>query len=122
MIGYITFGTNDLPRAAAFYDRLLETLGAKRMAETEQYIMWSTSESAPMLCIIKPYDGHMATSGNGTMVALAAESTAQVDRTYAEAMALGAKDEGAAGTRGPGFYAAYFRDPDGNKLAVFRMG
>jgi predicted lactoylglutathione lyase len=38
-------------------------------------------------------------------------------------MQNGAKDEGAPGPRGGGgFYAAYFRDPDGNKLNAFVMG
>ncbi|RZM31344.1 MAG: VOC family protein, partial [Sphingomonas sp.] len=73
----------------------------------------------------KPYDGAAATAGNGTMVALAADSREQVDQVYAKAIELGGADEGAAGTRGPeemGFYGAYFRDPDGNKLCVFKMG
>ncbi len=34
---------------------------------------------------------------------------------------LGAQDEGAPGPRGEGFYAGYFRDPDGNKLNAFCM-
>ena len=121
MIGYVTLGTNDLARAATFYDRLLKILGAWRTGESDRYIMWGTSQSAPMLCIIKPHDGRTATSGNGTMVGLAAGSKSQVDETYGVAMALGAKDEGAAGPREQGFYAGYFRDLDGNKLAVFRM-
>jgi predicted lactoylglutathione lyase len=45
-----------------------------------------------------------------------------VDKVHAKAMALGSKDEGAPGDRGNGFYGAYFRDPDGNKLCIFKMG
>lgn len=119
MIGYVTFGTNDLPRAAAFYDALLAELGAKRLMEFPNGIVWGTSMTQPSLGLLKPYDGQAATRGNGTMVALVVKTPAQVDAVYAKAMSLGAQDEGPAGPRGDSFYAGYFRDPDGNKLNVF---
>jgi predicted lactoylglutathione lyase len=122
MIGYVCLGTNDLSRAATFYDELLKDLGAHRTGENERYIMWGTSPSAAMVCLITPDDGRPASVGNGVMVALTATSTAQVDALYKKAISIGAKDEGAAGPRGDGFYAGYFRDVDGNKLAVFHMG
>lgn len=122
MIGYVTLGTNDFDKAAAYYDALLAELGGKRAMEMETFIAWGTSPTAPMVSIIKPFDGKPATHGNGTMVSLAADSAATVDRVYKKAIALGSKDEGAAGPRGDsGFYAGYFRDPDGNKLCVFCM-
>ncbi len=119
MIGYVTLGTQDLDRAAAFYDALLGELGATRSLEGENYIAWATESGGPMLSLMLPFDKQPASVGNGTMVALAAESPAQVDALYRKAMGLGADDEGAPGERGPGFYAAYFRDPDGNKLAIY---
>lgn len=122
MIGYVCVGTNDKERAAGFYDQLLGVMNAKRTMETEKFIAWGNAPNQPMLFIIKPADGKAATVGNGTMVALAARSKAEVDAVYNKAMALGAKDEGPAGPRGNGFYAGYFRDTDGNKLAVFFMG
>ena len=122
MIGYTTLGTNDLPRAAAFYDQLLGTLGAKRWMDYETFIAWSCAADKPALAIIKPYDGKAATVGNGTMVALIMDSKAKVDAIHKKAMELGGKDEGAPGPRGEGFYAAYFRDLDGNKLNAFFMG
>ena len=122
MIGYVTLGTNDLPRAAAFYDALLGEIGAKRFMEMDKFIAWSVSPTSPGLGLSYPFDGEKATVGNGVMVALAVDSTEKVDQLYAKAIALGAKDEGPAGPRGEGFYAGYFRDPDGNKLNVFCMG
>jgi catechol 2,3-dioxygenase-like lactoylglutathione lyase family enzyme len=122
MIGYVTLGTNDLPRAAAFYDALLAEVGAKRIMEFDTFIAWGQSMETPSIGLIKPYDGNAATVGNGVMVALALKDPAAVDRVYAKAMALGAKDEGAVGPRGDNFYAGYFRDPDGNKLNAFCMG
>jgi predicted lactoylglutathione lyase len=119
MIGYVTFGTNDIKRSAAFYDKLLAEIGAKRMMEQETFIVWGNSPSQAALSVTKPFDGNPATVGNGVMVALAVKEPAQVDKLHKKAMELGAKDEGAAGPRGEGFYAAYFRDPDGNKLNVF---
>ncbi len=122
MIGYVTLGTNDLPRAAAFYDALLAEIGAKRIMDLGRGIVWGVSMDKPGLSLIKPYDGQPATVGNGVMVAIAVNSKDKVDRVYSKAIALGAKDEGPAGPRGEGFYAGYFRDPDGNKLNVFCMG
>ena len=123
MIGYTTFGTNDLERAGKFYDALLAELGAKRgMEEPGRFIAWATEPNTPMVSVIKPFDGKPATVGNGVMVALAASSKAQVDAVHKKALALGGKDEGAPGPRGPGFYAGYFRDLDGNKLNAFFMG
>jgi predicted lactoylglutathione lyase len=119
MIAYTTLGTNDLPRASAFYDKLLADLGAKRLMDFDRIILWGNSPKAPMLSLCKPYDGKAATVGNGVMVSLAVDSRAKVDAVYKKAIEMGAKDEGAPGERGPGFYLAYFRDLDGNKLALF---
>ncbi len=122
MIGYVTLGTNDLPRAAKFYDELLGEIGAKRFMEDERFIAWSVSPSAPGIGLTKPFDGKPATIGNGVMVALAVDSPEKVDRLYKKALELGATCEGPAGPRGEGFYTGYFRDPDGNKLNAFCMG
>jgi catechol 2,3-dioxygenase-like lactoylglutathione lyase family enzyme len=122
MIGYLTLGTNDLVRAAAFYDGVLALLGAKRGMETERYVGWVAGPGTPMLMAIKPFDGQPATPGNGTMIGLAAASRQQVEAVHAKALALGARDEGAVGPRGDSFYGGYFRDLDGNKLVVFCMG
>ena len=122
MIGYVTLGTNDLERAARFYDQLLGEIGASRFMDTDTFIAWSTAPSAPALSVTKPFDGNAATVGNGVMVALVMDSQAKVDALYRKAMELGAADEGAPGPRGPGFYAGYFRDLDGNKLNAFYMG
>ena len=121
MIGYVTLGTNDLPRAAKFYDALLGEIGAKRFMENEQFIAWSVSPTQPGIGLTKPFDGKPATVGNGNMVALVVDSPDKVDRLYAKALELGGTDEGPAGPRGEGFYAGYFRDPDGNKLNFFCM-
>lgn len=122
MIGYVTLGTNDLPRAAAYYDALLDELGAKRLMETERYIFWGVSMQQPSLCVIKPFDGEPAAIGNGNMVALVVDARDKVDRLHAKALALGGSDEGAPGDRGSGFYAGYFRDIEGHKLNVFCTG
>lgn len=121
MIGYTLFGTNDLDRAAAFYDALFAELGARRMMQTERFIAWGTDMQAPGFGVTKPYDGRTATVGNGTMIGLAADSPATVDRLHRKALELGGQDEGAPGDRGGGFYAGYFRDLDGNKLNFFCM-
>lgn len=126
MIGYVVLGTNDLPRASAFYDALLAEMGVTRMMEFgDRGYAWGAAMDKPMLCIMTPYDGRPATVGNGVMVGIGVESHELVDRMHKKALALGGADEGAPGLRavgGDGFYAAYFRDLDGNKLDVFCYG
>jgi catechol 2,3-dioxygenase-like lactoylglutathione lyase family enzyme len=123
MIGYVTLGTNDLQRAARFYDAIAKELGVGRMMESDGFIAWGKPGSGAGIGLIKPFDGKAATVGNGVMVALEATDKAQVNRIYEVALAHGGTDEGKPGPRGDdGYYAAYFRDPDGNKLNAFIMG
>jgi catechol 2,3-dioxygenase-like lactoylglutathione lyase family enzyme len=121
MIGYVTLGTNDMSGAAAFYDALLGEIGAKRLWEFDRGIAWGTSPEAPSLGIMKPFDGKPATVGNGVMAGLVVGTREEVARVHAKALALGGKDEGPVGPRGPDFFAGYFRDLDGNKLVVYSM-
>jgi catechol 2,3-dioxygenase-like lactoylglutathione lyase family enzyme len=122
MIGYVTLGTKDLKRGAAFYDAIAKEMGVGRMMEGETFIGWGEPGGGAGLGLTKPFDGAPATVGNGVMVALEAKDRAQVDRLHAVALANGGTDEGAPGERSSGFYAGYFRDPDGNKLNAFVMG
>jgi len=119
MIGYVTVGTNDLEKAVTFYDSLLAELGAGRFMQEDSFVAWAITPDKPAFSVSRPFDGMPATLGNGSMTAFAVDSTEDVDRLYAKAMQLGATDEGAPGPRSEGFYAAYFRDLDGNKLNVF---
>ena len=121
MIGYVTLGTNDVQKAAKFYDELLGELGAGRFMESDGFVAWSTSPGAPGISVIKPHDGKEASVGNGVMVAIACDKPETVDKIYKKAIELGAADEGPAGPRGDNFYAGYFRDLDGNKLNAFCM-
>lgn len=134
MFSYACLGTNDLERAAHFYDAAMATLGYARCDVSgepnwEGWVGWGTyqrhgaTELALWLC--RPFDGVPATTGNGTMLALAARSWQQVDAFHAAALSHGGTCEGAPGLRlhyQPDFYAAYVRDPDGNKLAVVCRG
>ncbi|WP_286272794.1 VOC family protein [Thalassotalea hakodatensis] len=122
MIGYVTLGTNDLPRSVSFYDELLSVIGAGRFMETDRFVVWATAPDKAGLSVTLPHDEKAATVGNGVMVALEMNSNEQVDALYNKAIALGATCEGAPGPREfDGFYAAYFRDLDGNKLNAFHF-
>lgn len=121
MLAYVTLGTNDLPRAAKFYDAIAAEMGVSRMMENEQGIAWGAPAGGAGIGVLRPFDGKSASVGNGVMAALAAKDAAQVDRLYNLAISMGGQDEGPPGDRG-GYYAAYFRDPDGNKLNAIYMG
>ena len=121
MIGYTTIGTNNLPQATAFYDALFEAVGIKQLGKFGRGVAWGTTWDKPCFAVMTPHDDQPATVGNGSMVALGFRETAKVNALHAKALALGGKDEGAPGDRGGGFYGAYFRDLDGNKLCAFCM-
>lgn len=122
MVGYTTIGTNDLPRATAFFDALLGEIGAKAVMKGERMVMYGKDPGSGMFAICTPFDKGKATPGNGVMIALNVGSQEAVDKLHAKALALGATCEGKPGARGPGFYGAYFRDLDGNKFCGFKMG
>lgn len=122
MIGYVTLGTKDIAKAAVFYDAIAAELETPRMMEYETFIAWGKPDGGAGIGITKPFDGAVATVGNGVMVALEAKDKEQVHRLYDIALANGGTCEGPPGPRGEGFYAGYFRDPDGNKLNAFIMG
>ena len=127
MIGYVTLGSNDLEKARAYYDALFGSIGAGRLMEFgENFTMYGTGMGKPGFAVCKPYDGNLATAGNGNMASIACDSRAKVDALHAKAMELGGTDEGAPGVRGDegpqAFYGAYFRDLDGNKLGAFCIG
>ena len=122
MIGYVTLGTKDLAKAAVFYDAIAGELDTPRMMEFDGFIAWGKPDGGAGIGLTRPFDGNAASVGNGVMVALQAKDEAQVQRLYDIALANGGSCEGPPGPRGEGFYAGYFRDPDGNKLNAFVMG
>jgi len=119
MIGYTTLGTKNLAKSVAYYDILMEMLGAGRFMESDQFVAWAKSHDSVGFSVTKPFDGKEATVGNGVMIALNAENEEQVKAIYAKAIELGGTDEGEPGPRSDNFYAGYFRDLDGNKLNIF---
>jgi catechol 2,3-dioxygenase-like lactoylglutathione lyase family enzyme len=134
MFTYICFGTTDLAAAGRFYDATMGALGHERCrveddAAWEGWIGWGTYRDGGAqevaLWVCEPFDGRSATAGNGTMVALHARSWRQVDDFHAAALKHGGTSVGAPGLRpqyNADFYAAYVRDPDGNKLAAVCRG
>jgi catechol 2,3-dioxygenase-like lactoylglutathione lyase family enzyme len=121
MIGYATIGSNDLEKAKGFYDAVLGPLGGRRAFASDRMQGYAGAAGA-MLAVCTPYDGAAAQPGNGNMVALSSPSKELVDQTHALALQNGGSDEGAPGARSNTFYGAYFRDLDGNKVCIFKMG
>jgi catechol 2,3-dioxygenase-like lactoylglutathione lyase family enzyme len=123
VLSYITIGARDTAQANAFYDAVLGTIGYKRFAEFGTFTGYGVDgrSDGQSVWVCKPFDGNEARAGNGIMVAFSAADRGQVDAFYKAAMAQGGSDEGAPGLResyGPNWYAAYLRDPTGNKLAI----
>ncbi|MBY6241737.1 VOC family protein [Methylosinus sp. Sm6] len=126
MFSHVHTGVTDFERAFAFYSAVLQELDlVLTFKEGERsWAGWrSRGADRPLLLIGRPYDGALASAGNGQMVALLAQSRNAVDRCHAAALANGGVSEGPPGLRPQyhaHYYGAYFRDPDGNKLCVCR--
>ena len=119
-IGFVMVGTNDLEKSSRFYDLILAHLGMKKVTITERYIGYghSSEDDGVKFYITKPHNKKNATAGNGTMVALAAQTKEAVDKFHKTALENGAVDEGAPGVRSDGNYYGYVRDHDGNKITA----
>jgi catechol 2,3-dioxygenase-like lactoylglutathione lyase family enzyme len=117
-IGYVCIGTNDFDRAAAFYDALFAEVDGKRLMPTPAGVMYRVGKGA-MVMLTRPHDKQPASASNGGMLAIEADSKEQVAAVHAKALTLGGKCEGEPGPRGNFGDFAYFRDLDGNKLAVY---
>jgi catechol 2,3-dioxygenase-like lactoylglutathione lyase family enzyme len=134
MLSYVYFGTNNLERATRFYDATLAPLGMPRIVTGDpewdkKSAGWGIYENNGArelgFWIGTPFDQQPATTGNGSMVALSARSWKAVNDFYAAALAQGGSCDGAPGLRphyNTDFYAAYVRDPDGNKIAAVCRG
>ena len=122
MIAYSTVGVNDMTRAIRFYDAVFALLGGTRDTTSESWTGYSRTGDRAKFFLTRPFDRAAASGGNGAMLAFLASDRATVDAFHGAALANGGSDEGPPGVRegmNPVFYAAYVRDPDGNKLCVF---
>ena len=126
MFSHITVGARDLGRAGRFYDAVLAPLGLKRRIVSPDggpaALCWVNAHATlPCFYVYSPFNGESATAGNGSMVAFLAPSIAAVNTAYVDGLAHGGRDDGAPGPRpryGDGYYGAYLRDPDGNKVHI----
>lgn len=117
IISHLSLGTNHFPEAKAFYDAVMESLGAKCLCSLPAAAAYG--RQFPEFWVQAPLDGKAANVGNGTHIGFFAYSKAQVDAFYAAALKAGGTDEGAPGPRpdyGPEYYGAFVRDLDGHKI------
>jgi uncharacterized glyoxalase superfamily protein PhnB len=117
-VGYVCIGTNDFDRACALWDQLAPELGGKKLFPTPHGVMYRLG-SGPMIMVTRPYNDAEAHPGNGTMLAINVDEKEDVARVHAKALSLGCTSEGEPGPRDAWGEFAYFRDLDGNKLALF---
>lgn len=124
MFSHIIVGARDLDRMVAFYEAVLSPLGLVRDYTYEDTgpagATWIVPERPWQQFFVQlPFNRLPATWGNGTQVSFAAPTPLLVATAWNAAMANGGSDEGAPGLRphyAPDYYAAYCRDPEGNKL------
>ena len=120
LLHHTCVGTNDMNRAVTFYQAILGALGAQVVGEVPDHATMFGREDGPEFFVLKPGNGEPATFANGGTYGFNAESRSQVDEFHARGLANGGTDEGPPGPRdfAPNAYAAYLRDPDGNKICA----
>lgn len=121
MLAYASVGSNNLPRAVAYFTELLGTQGVEKLFDHRSGGAIFGRDGKPIFGVLGPFNGLPATVGNGSMLVLNMPTREDVDAFYAKALELGGTDDGPPGERAPGFYMAYFRDPDGNKFGACRF-
>ena len=119
MIGFASVGVKDLDVAGKFYDELLSVIGVKLMWKNDRARMYGLEKDQGTLCLILPYDKENASPGNGSMVAILADSIEKVNALHKKSLEIGALNEGDPGERSDGFYASYIRDLDRNKICFY---
>lgn len=119
MFSHVVVGANDIPAAKKFYDAIMGALGHPPGNEMEDRVVYAGDTG--ILMVTKPYDGNVATFGNGCTIGLVAPGPKAVDAFHEVGQEAGGTDEGAPGPRPaiPNSYAAYLRDPTGNKLVAW---
>lgn len=120
---YVSVGASDFAKSSTFYDTTLAMIGWAKRDEFPGWRGYSRggTDQGFTFWICDPFNGQPASAGNGSMIGFMAASRTEVDAFYAAAMAHGGTDEGAPGPRpqyGPNWYAAYMRDPAGNKIGI----
>lgn len=122
MISYATIGSNNLDKSLPFYTELLGLQGVSKVFDHPRGGALFGKEGKLVFGVLTPFNRDAASAGNGAMIAFDLPNPAAVDAFHAKALELGATCEGAPGERGPGFYMAYFRDPEGNKFCACKLG
>lgn len=101
-----------------FYETLLPALGFTREVTVEGWLLFEAKapRGATEFFGVTESSAHVA---NETRIAFWADSTAQVDRLAEIAVRAGARNvDGPGYAEGPGYYAVFFEDPDGNRLEI----
>ena len=122
VLSHVSLGTNDYPRAKAFYDAVLATLQIKCLMDFEGGAGYG--RKFPEFWIQRPFDGQAASVGNGVHISFLANSVDEVQAFHAKALQLGGRDDGPPGYRkeySDNYYAAFVRDLDGNKIEAMLM-
>lgn len=124
-LNYVMLGSNDVDKARGFFDAVLPAIGGRLVAEYMPHAFCYELRGGGRIWVASPFDGEVATPGNGNMVGLKCESKTEVRTAHETSLSNGGTNEGDPGPRpqyGPDFYGAYVRDLDGNKMSFVYFG
>jgi catechol 2,3-dioxygenase-like lactoylglutathione lyase family enzyme len=117
VIDHVSIAVRDLERAARFYEAVLGAIGYAKLESRPHTVGFG--KKYPELWLNRRAAMSPVDADSGAHVALRMRTTELVDAFHAAALAAGGTSDGAPGLRpqhGEGYYAAFIRDPDGNRI------
>jgi len=117
MIDHVSIAVRDLAASARFYETVLATLGYEKLADRPATIGFG--KKYPELWLNERRNMAPVDADTGAHICLRASSVEAVQAFHAAAITSGGASDGAPGPRSGqigGYYAAFIRDPEGNKI------
>ena len=117
MIDHVSVTVSDLGRATRFYEAVLGAIGYQKLEVRPHTVGFG--KRYPEFWINLRAAMTPIADDSGAHVALRVRTTELVDGFHGAALAAGGSSNGAPGLRpqhGEGYYAAFIRDPDGNRI------
>jgi catechol 2,3-dioxygenase-like lactoylglutathione lyase family enzyme len=117
MIDHVSIAVRDLEACGRFYEAVLATLGYAKLAVRPGTIGFG--KKYPEFWLNERRDMTPADADTGSHICLRAPSVEAVQAFHEAALKSGGASDGAPGPRSgqiAGYYAAFIRDPEGNKI------
>lgn len=120
MLDHVSITVSDISVAERFYDAIMQALGVIKVGRRDNWLGYGerARPDQPERVYIAIYLGAKPEEGSRRHWCFKAKSRPEVDAFWNAGIANGGSDDGSPGLRDyhPCYYAAFLRDPDGNRV------